>query len=91
MSDLYQEKDGQLSLTPVIERRQDQYSYHGPVFYFDQQIAVVKLKTWAVSLDKAYSNMIYQAKEKFGYQRNAKLTITKNMIKKEELKYGKIC
>ena len=87
---LYREKDGQLSFMPVPDSKfKDTYSYHGPVFIFDRCIAHVKLKTQAVSLAKAYSNMVWQVKKELGYQPTAKLTISKNLIKKEELKYGK--
>lgn len=92
MEGLYKEKNGQLSFVPVPDSKyKDTYSYHGPVFIFDRCIAHVKLKTSAVSLAKAHSNFLYQVKKELGYQPTAKVTISKNLIKKEELKYGKIC
>lgn len=90
MEGLYKEKNGQLSFVSVPDSKfKDTYSYHGPVFIFDRCIAHVKLKTQAVSLAKAHANMLYQVKKELGYQPTAKLTISKNLIKKEELKYGK--
>lgn len=90
MEGLYKEKNGQLSFVPVPDSKfKDTYSYHGPVFIFDRCIAHVKLKTQAVSLAKAHANILYQVKKELGYQPTAKLTISKNLIKKEELKYGK--
>ena len=90
MEGLYKEKNGQLSFMPVPDSKyKDTYSYHGPVFIFDRCIAHVKLKTQAVSLAKAHANILYQVKKELGYQPTAKLTISKNLIKKEELKYGK--
>lgn len=71
-----------------MEQR-NKYTYNGPVFKFDQYIGRVQLETWANSPNKAYSNMVYQVKEQFGYQVTTKITITKSLIKKEELKYGK--
>ncbi len=65
------------------------YTYNGPVFKSDQCIGRVQLETWANSPAKAYSNMVYQVKDKFGYQNVTKITISKSLIKKEELKYGK--
>ena len=92
MEGLYKEKNGQLSFVPVPDSKfKDTYSYHGPVFIFDKCIARVKLKTQAVSFAKAHANILYQVKKELGYQPTAKLTISKNLIKKEELKYGKIC
>lgn len=91
MEGLYKEKNGQLSFIPVEDSKfKDTYSYHGPVFVFDKCIAHVKIKTQAVSLPKAHSNILFQIKKELGYKPNAKLTISKNLIKKEELKYGKI-
>lgn len=90
MEGLYKEKNGQLSFVPVPDSKfKDTYSYHGPVFIFDRCIAHVKLKTQAVSLAKAHANILYQVKKELGYQPTAKLTISKNLIKKEDLKYGK--
>lgn len=87
---LYREKDGQLSFMPVPDNKYtDTYSYHGPVFVFDRCVAHVKLRTRAVSLAKAHSNLLWQVKKELGYQPTAKVTISKNLIKKEELKYGK--
>lgn len=92
MDGLYKEKNGQLSFTPVEESKyKDTYSYNGPVFSFDKYIGNASLKTQAVSPAKAYANLIYQVKKEFGYQPTAKITISKNLIKKEELKYGKSC
>lgn len=92
MEGLYKEKNGQLSFTPVPDSKyKETYSYNGPVFVFDRVIAHIKLKTQAVSLAKAHSNMLFQAKKELGYQPTAKITIAKNLIKKEELKYGKSC
>lgn len=92
MEGLYKEKNGQLSFIPVPDSKfKDTYSYRGPVFNFDKYIANVEIKTQAVSLAKAHSNILFQIKKEFGYKPNAKLTISKNLIKKEELKYGKIC
>jgi len=92
MEGLYKEKNGQLSFVPVPDSKyKDTYSYHGPVFIFDRCIAHVKLKTQAVSLAKAHANMLYQVKKELGYQPTTKVTISKNLIKKEELKYGKSC
>ena len=91
MEGLYKEKNGQLSFLPVEDGKfKDTYSYHGPVFVFDKCIAHVKIKTQAVSLPKAHSNILFQIKKELGYKPNVKLTISKNLIKKEELKYGKI-
>ena len=91
MEGLYKEKNGQLSFIPVDDNKyKDTYNYHGPVFVFDKVVAHVKLKTQAVSLPKAYANMLYQVKEQLGYKQNARVTISKNLIKKEGLKYGKI-
>ena len=90
MEGLYKEKNGQLSFLPVEDSKyKDTYSYNGPVFVFDKVIAHVKLKTSAVSLPKAYANMLYQVKEQLGYKQTTKVTISKNLIKKEETKYGK--
>lgn len=92
MEGLYKKKNGQLSFIPVEDSKfKDTYSYHGPVFDFDKCIAHVKIKTQAVSLPKAHSNILFQIKKELGYKPNTKLTISKNLIKKEELKYGKIC
>lgn len=89
---LYREKDGQLSFIQVPDSKyKDVYSYHGPVFIFDRTVAHVKLKTQAVSLAKAYSNLVWQVKKELGYQPTSKVTISKNLIKKEETKYGKSC
>lgn len=88
MVKLYKEKNGQLSFAPTAPERA-KYTYNGPFFKFDQNVGRVKLETWASTPDKAYSNMIYQVKSKFGYQINTKITISKNLIKKEETKYGK--
>lgn len=90
MDGLYKEKNGQLSFIPVEESKfKDTYSYNGPVFLFDVYIGRTELKTQAVSLAKAYANMIFQVKNQLGYKPNTKITISKNLIKKEELKYGK--
>ena len=86
---LYREKNGQLSFLPVEENSRDLYKYSGPVFLFDKCIAHLKMETWAVSLKKAHSNMLFQAKKQLGYQPTAKITISKNLIKKQEEKYGK--
>ena len=91
MEGLYREKNGQLSFLPVEDSKfKDTYSYNGPVFMFDKVIAHVKLKTQAVSLPKAHANILFQVKKELGYKPNTKITISKNLIKKEELKYGKI-
>ena len=91
MEGLYREKNGQLSFLPVEDSKfKDTYSYHGPVFVFDKCIAHVKITTQAVSLPKAHSNILFQIKKELGYKPNVKLTISKNLIKKEELKYGKM-
>ena len=87
MDELYKESSGQLNLFPVEDRAK--YTYCGPVFLFDQCIAHMKLSTWANTPGKAYSNILFQIKKELGYQPNTKLRITKNLIKKEELKYGK--
>ena len=90
---LYREKNGQLSFIQVPDSKyKDTYSYHGPVYLFstkDRPVAHVKLKTQAVSFDKAYSNMTYQVKKELGYQVTTKIVLNKNLIKKEETKYGK--
>jgi len=88
MEGLYREKNGQLSFLPVPEERA-KYTYHGPVFVFGKVIAHVKLATWANSPAKAYCNMTFQAKKELGYQPHTKLTLSKNLMKKEETKYGK--
>ena len=91
MEGLYKEKNGQLSFIPVPDSKfKDTYSYHGPVFVFDRCVAHVKIKTQAVSLAKAHSNILFQIKKELSYKPNTKLTISKNLIKKEELKYGKM-
>lgn len=91
MEGLYKEKNGQLSFLPVEDNKfKDTYSYHGPVFHFDKYIASVTIKTQAVSLAKAHSNILFQIKKELGYDPKVKLTISKNLIKKEELKYGKM-
>ena len=91
MEGLYKEKNGQLSFMPVPDSKyKDTYSSHGPVFVFDKTVAHVKLKTQAVSLAKAYSNLVWQVKKELGYQPTSKVTISKNLIKKEGLKYGKV-
>lgn len=92
MGEFYKERDGQLSfLKPDISKEDDRakYSYNGPVFLFDKFIATVNVSTWARSTAKARSNMLYQIKEKLGYQPNTKLRIIDNQIHKEELQYGK--
>lgn len=92
MGEFYKERDGQLSfLKPDISNEDDRakYSYNGPVFLFDKFIATVNVSTWARSTAKARSNMLYQIKEKLGYQPNVKLRIIDNQIRKEELQYGK--
>ena len=89
MEGLYREKDGQLSFLPVKEETRAKYMYHGPIFLCGRLIAHMKFATWANSLPKAYSNILFQAKKELGYKPNAKITISKNLIKKEELKYGK--
>lgn len=89
MSEIYEEKNGQLSFVKPVEDRRCLYKYTGPVFRFDQCIATVTLQTWANSPAKAYANMVYQVKQKLGYQTHAQLRISKNLIIKEELKYGK--
>ena len=91
MEELYKEQNGQLSFIEPKEDSRAKYSYTGPVFLFDKAIATVTLATWANSLNKAYANMLWQVKKQLGYQPTAKLTIVKNRIKKEELKYGKTC
>jgi hypothetical protein len=69
---------------PVPDSKyKDTYSYHGPVFIFDKTVAHVKLKTQAVSLAKAYSNMVWQVKKELGYQPTAKVTISKENPKKK--------
>ena len=88
MVELHREKNGQLSFVPV-EPERAKYTYNGPFFKFDQMVGRVQLETWASTPGKAYSNMIFQIKDKFGYQKNAKITISKNLMKKEETKYGK--
>lgn len=88
MEGLYREKNGQLSFLPVKEERA-RYSYHGPVFLCGRLIAHMKFYTWANSPDKAYANILNQAKEQLGHKPNSKLTISKVLIKKEETKYGK--
>jgi hypothetical protein len=89
MSDLYREKNGQLSFVKPVEEKRSLYKYTGPVFRFDQCIATVTLETWANTPAKAYSNMVYQVKQRLGYQPTAQLRISKNLIVKEELQYGK--
>lgn len=93
MSEFYKERNGQLSFVKPpnykISDNRAKYSYNGPVFYFDKFIATVNVSTWANSVNKARSNMLYQIKEKLGYQPNVKLKIIDNQIHKEELKYGK--
>ena len=88
MEGLYREKNGQLSFLPVEEERA-KYVYHGPVFLFDRCIAHMKFATWANSPQKAHANILFQAKKELGYQPTTKITISKNLIKKEECKYGK--
>lgn len=89
MIDLYREKNGQLSFVPVKEDTRDLYSYAGPAFHNRERIGFVKLSTWASSPKKAHANMIYQIKQKFGYSVNSHVTISINLIKKEECKYGR--
>ena len=49
-----------------------QYVYEGPVYLFgDVYDNNFKALTWAVSFKQARNNIIYQAKEKFGFVRNA--------------------
>lgn len=91
MQEFYKERDGQLSFikpSKVTDSR-SKYSYNGPVFHFDKFIATVNVSTWANSVEKARSNMLYQIKEKLGYQPNVKLKIVDKQIHKEELQYGK--
>ena len=89
MEGLYREKNGQLSFLPVQEEERARYVYHGPVFLGKNLIAHMKFATWANSPGKAYSNILFQAKKELGYRPDAKITIAKNLIKKEETKYGK--
>lgn len=91
MDNFYKEQDGQLSFVKPLKltERRNKYSYTGPVFLFDKTIATVTLVTWAVSPNEAYAHMLYQVKEQLGYNQSTKLTIVRNRIKKEELKYGK--
>ena len=49
----------------------------------------MKFYTWANTPDKAYANILMQAKQQLGHKPNSKLTLAKTLIKKEELKYGK--
>jgi hypothetical protein len=51
----------------------------------------MKFATWANSPGKAYSNILFQVKKELGYKPDAKIAIAiaKNLIKKEETKYGK--
>ena len=88
MEGLYREKNGQLSFLPVEEARA-KYSYHGPVFLCGKLIAHMKFATWANSPAKAYANILFQAKKELGYKPNAKISISKPLINKEETKYGK--
>lgn len=90
MEELYKDKDGQLSFVEPSNQR-SLYKYAGPVFLFDQHryIATVKVKTWANTPGKAYSNLLYQIRNQLGYRENTKIFIKKELIKKEELKYGK--
>ena len=88
MEALYREKNGQLSFLPVEEERA-KYSYNGPVFLYGRLIAHMKFYTWANTPDKAYANILMQAKQQLGHKPNSKLTLAKTLIKKEELKYGK--
>ena len=86
--ELYKEKNGQLSFVPVPEERA-RYIYHGPIFLFDKCIAHMKFATWANSPGKAYANILFQAKKELGYDPSTKIAISKNLIKKEELKHGR--
>ena len=91
MGEFYKERDGQLSFIKPSKATDSRsmYSYNGPVFLFDKFIATVNVSTWARSVAKARSNMLYQIKEQLGYQPNTKLRIIDNQIRKEELQYGK--
>ena len=89
MEGLYREKNGQLNFLPVKEEDRARYIYHGPVFLAGRCIAHMKLYTWANSLPKAHANLIFQIKKELGHKLNTKVTISKNLIKKEECKYGK--
>lgn len=93
MEGLYREKNGQLSFLPVEDSKyKDVYTFHGPVFLCGRRVAWMKMSTSAVSLPKAYSNILCKIKKELGYEPStSKITIPKNMIKKEELKYGKSC
>ena len=47
------------------------YTYNGPVMYFDNCISdSFTATTYAVSIKKAKSNILYQVKKKFGLQIN---------------------
>lgn len=66
------------------------YTYKGPVFYGDQFVMMVKLDCWANSFEDAKDSLLDQAKKKFKPEKAVeKLRISTDLIKKEELKYGK--
>lgn len=92
MEGLYREKNGQLSFVkPDPNEGRALYKYKGPVFKYDQYVGTVTLETWANSPAKAYSNMIFQVKKKLGHPPDSpvRIHISKNLIVKEDLKYGK--
>lgn len=90
MEELYKEKNGQLSFIEPSNQR-SLYKFAGPVFLFDEHryIATVKVQTWANTPGRAYSNLLHQIRNQLGYRENTKIFINKDLIKKEELKYGK--
>ena len=68
----------------------NKYSYKGPVFYGDRFVMMVNLDCWANSPKKAEDDLLDQAKKMFKPEKAVeKLHISTNLIKKEELKYGK--
>lgn len=68
----------------------NKYSYKGPVFYGDRFVMMVNLDCWANSPKKAEDDLLDQTKKMFKPEKAVeKLHISTNLIKKEELKYGK--
>jgi len=59
----------------------NQYSYEGPVMYFDDCIERKwKASTYAVSEEKARNNLTYQYKKYNNYARNAKIILPGRVV-----------
>ena len=67
------------------------YIYKGPVFLGDKFVTMTSIELWANSPSKAYSDIISQIRSQLKLDTVIcpDIRISYNLIKKEELKYGK--